>query len=189
MRTGYKAAIDLALTELEKLAPADVCSRTGCTYENGAYSIPWFGEKSTITEGSEWDQIVKLHYLTSKGASKPSQTLISYREVPSALFYEPKFIARAVRPVVKTFGANAKDLITAAAAIQGTQAPHGDAAVTLTPLPNIQITYILWQGDDEFPPDGNILFDKNSIDWLPAEDLVVLASIASYKLLQIAKKP
>jgi hypothetical protein len=39
------------------------------------------------------------------------------------------------------------------------------------------VTFVLWGGDDEFPPSGNILFDSSAPQFLPTEDFAVLASL------------
>jgi hypothetical protein len=56
---------------------------------------------------------------------------------------------------------------------------------TLPVLPYVPLTFVIWQGDDEIPPNGNILFDETAIEWFNAEDLVVIASLPVYKLLKM----
>jgi hypothetical protein len=52
----------------------------------------------------------------------------------------------------------------------------------------IPVVLVLWQGDEEFPPDGNILFDRSISKILPAEDIAWLAGMVVYPLAGIAKK-
>jgi hypothetical protein len=59
----------------------------------------------------------------------------------------------------------------------------GDAAVTIKVLPYLPMTFIIWGGSEEFPPDGNILFDQTAKTWFAAEDLAVLAGLAAYELI------
>jgi len=54
---------------------------------------------------------------------------------------------------------------------------------TVNALPYIPLTFVLWQGDGEVPPSGNILFDETAAKWLCAEDLVVLAGLPVYEML------
>ncbi|MBW1912080.1 MAG: DUF3786 domain-containing protein, partial [Deltaproteobacteria bacterium] len=53
-------------------------------------------------------------------------------------------------------------------------------------LPLAPLALVLWKGDDEFPPEGNILFDKNISKILSAEDMAWLAGMAVYPLIGMA---
>ena len=185
MKSGYETAISMAHDKLLTLDKPEIVLKTGARLEHGEFLIPWMGEWRAIESGNDAEKILWLHYLVSNGVKKPTGELISYREVPSAQFYEPKFIARAVRPVVKRFGHAPAALIEAGVKLGGVKAGHGDASVTVPLLPNLPVTYILWGGDEEFPAEGNILFDKCVTDWFVAEDLVVLASLGAYKLVSV----
>ena len=128
-------------------------------------------------------EIIYLHYLTSEGTKKPEGKLISYREIPGAMFYEPKFIQRAVNPIVKCFGKTPEKLIETGEFLGGIKSNEGDFSIRINLLPYLSVTYIIWAGDDEFEPYGNILFDKTASGWLCAEDLVVVASLGAYELV------
>jgi len=183
MQTGYQTAIDLAQSVLKTLDPLEVCASKGVKWNCGVYYVPWFCEFKTVDSGSTIEQVLWLHYLIGERGRTPTGKLSAYRDIRGAAFYESKFIARAVRPIVKCFGGNPQSLCDTGAVLSGQPANAGDAAITISPLPNLPITYILWAGDDEFPPEGNILFDETASSWLDAEDLVVLASLGAYRLV------
>jgi len=44
----------------------------------------------------------------------------------------------------------------------------------------------LWEGDEEFPPSGNILFDASAGSHFATEDFAVLASVVVYALKNAA---
>jgi hypothetical protein len=46
---------------------------------------------------------------------------------------------------------------------------------------------MIWRGDDEFPPEGNILFDRSISHFLSAEDIAWLAGMIIYPLMGMAK--
>ena len=186
MKSGYQAAIRLAREKLEQQEDhKGNAGRLGVNYQDERYFIPWFGGWRELASGNDAEQIIWLHYLTSDGGRRPTGEWVAYRDLQPALFYEPKFFQRAVTPLVKRFGPDISQLIPAAESIGGRKADRGDASVTIPLLPMLPLTYILFQGDDEFPPDGNILFDKTAGDWLHAEDLAVLASLGTYKLISL----
>ena len=206
MKSGYIEAIRLGFEKLSELNPEIVCSRTGCKYvpslepgiRQAEYHIPWLGEKRALSSGNQYEQILWLHYLTSEGTKHPTGKLIAYRDIPGALFYESKFEARVVRPIVKCFGNNLSDLTAAGEKLTEKyaqtadqpgvkRASFGDASVTIDILPYVPVTYIIWSGDDEMCAAGNVLFDETAAGWLSAEDLVVLASLGVYRLIELSK--
>ena len=155
---GYQTAIALAEEKLGNLDPAAVTKRTGAVWDGHTYRIPWFGELYDISDGKETERILWLHYLISEGTGQPflpepnaeHNHWISYREIPGAKFYEPKFIERAVRPLVKRFGHEPEALVSAGVKLTGKRVKAGDYAVTLYPFPMIPVTYIIWAGSGRF---------------------------------------
>ena len=63
---------------------------------------------------------------------------------------------------------------------------QGDLAVRIQALPLIPVALILWRGDDEFSPEGTILFDRTVSKILSAEDIAWLAGMIIYPLLGMA---
>ena len=188
MKSGYNDAVDLARKRLENLSPEKVCKLCGVNFDGEKYIINWLAKEYELSLISSPDysqtlEIIFLHYLTSEGTKQPEGILISYREVPTALFYEPKFIQRAVNPIVKCFGKNPEKLIEIGGFFGGVESNEGDASVKINLLPYLPVTYILWADDGEFEPSGNILFDRTAPGWFCAEDLVVAASLGAYELV------
>ena len=53
----------------------------------------------------------------------------------------------------------------------------------------IPVTFLFWDGDDEFPAQGNILFDASATDFIHVESVVTLASVGLQKLADHAGIP
>ena len=51
-----------------------------------------------------------------------------------------------------------------------------DAAACLWPFPRIPLYFLLWQGDDEFPPRMRVLFDRSIDACLPADAIWALVN-------------
>ena len=49
--------------------------------------------------------------------------------------------------------------------------------------------YLFWDGDDEFPAQANILFDKNVVDFIHVESTVTIAMEGLYRLAEAAGLP
>ncbi|MDR0474207.1 MAG: DUF3786 domain-containing protein [Treponema sp.] len=180
---GYGDALSLAMERLSQMPPETVCQACGARYERGEFFLPWFNRERALSTASETQKILWFHYLIANGSRNESGRLMAYREAASALFYEPNFYKRAIRPLLGCFGKNPEKLLETGEALGGQAASMGDASVRIKVLPYLPVTFIIWEGCEEFPPEGNILFDQSAKTWFCAEDLAVLASAAVYELI------
>lgn len=137
-------------------------------------------------------QILLLHYLQgawSSNGPEPTGEWISFQEVPDGRFYLDAFQRRAKNPLVQAFGEKPEQMVKLAFEAYGAKThDQGDASVLVRALPRIEVALILWKGDEDFPPEGNILFDRNIIDLLSAEDIAWLAGMVVYPLIGMARK-
>jgi hypothetical protein len=137
-------------------------------------------------------QVLILHYLHGAWASsgaEPTGEWISFQEVPDGRFYLDAFHRRAKNPLVQTFGQEPGVMVELAKRAYGAESfDQGDASALLRPLPLVPVALILWQGDEEFPPEGNILFDQTIVQILSAEDIAWLSGMIVYPLIGMAKQ-
>ena len=54
---------------------------------------------------------------------------------------------------------------------------HGDAGYKYNLVGNYQMQILVWEGDDEFPPNAQVLYTDNFADGFAAEDRVVAGDI------------
>jgi hypothetical protein len=59
----------------------------------------------------------------------------------------------------------------------------GDASFILRAFPRVTLQYVLWQGDEEFPPSAQLLFDACVDHYLSLEDIVVLGQVTTGRLI------
>jgi hypothetical protein len=131
------------------------------------------------------EQVLILHYMM--GSISPSTgKWIAYREIPGASFYFSAFVKRAIDPLKKVFGNNVAGLIKAADKLQGNRIDTGDAGFEFKLFPKISLRLILWAGDEEFPPEANILFEDNIGSIISPEDAAWLAGMIVYRLIAIS---
>ena len=129
-----------------------------------------------------------MHYLIQAKGAPLTQTWITFREIPSGEFYYSAFVKRAKEPLVKTFGDRPELLIELGIKMGGAKGTEGDASLLFNVFPYIPVCLVLWAGDDEFPPDGNLLFDASISQYLSAEDIAVLSGMVVYPLIGMAYK-
>ena len=63
----------------------------------------------------------------------------------------------------------------------------GDFSYEFELLPGLRLQFILWQGDDEFPPSSQILFSDNFSVAFTAEDMAVIGDITIGSLKTLSK--
>ena len=114
--------------------------------------------------------------------------LITFRELPEGNVYFPTFTKRTIKPIVDNFSQQSKLLITASEKLGGYKVDYGDAAVTIPAFPRVPVTIILWRGDEELSPQGNVTFDANISDYLPTEDITVLCETIVWRLVRYSRE-
>lgn len=134
------------------------------------------------------EQILILHYMLAQDMPAPSRNWVAYREIPGAAFYFSAFVKRAVDPLKKTFGSNAAGLVRASAQLGGETVEPGDAAFEFKLFPRVRLRLILWEGDPEFPPEANILFDETIGKIFLPEDIAWLAGMLVYRLIALSNR-
>jgi len=197
----YNMALDITEKELRKRNPVHVCRLSGALFTekegepalirlrflNRMISITWphllFSQNSN-KELPIKERIIILHYLNGVNREDLAGEWIAYQDIPSARFYLDAFNRRVKYPLVSTFGEQPENLLLFVEELYGaTTASIGDVSVLIQALPKIPVTLTIWKGDEEFSPDGAILFDSSIQDILSAEDISELASMIVYPLL------
>lgn len=133
------------------------------------------------------EQILVLHYLAATDAPALSGEWVSYREIPGASFYNSAFIKRAVDPTKKVFGQDPHSFKIAAGRLSGQPIEPGDAGFEFYLFPKVPLQIILYVGDDEFPAEANILFDRSIGKILSPEDIAWLAGMLVYRLIALSR--
>jgi len=202
---GYGLAYKLAGEQLAKVGDIEQqCLKSGAQYQvinsqkvivveylNQSYQVTLPDIKVSLRDGEDLvplrDKILILHYLTQAKGTPLSNKMIAYKELPEGANYFPTFFKRALKPVVDHFGREPYRLLDVAGILGGRKADYGDVAVTINAFSRIPITFVLWRGDEEFPPEGNILFDSTISDYLSTEDINVLCEVIVWKLVKLVR--
>jgi hypothetical protein len=199
----YKTVLDRACRELkacsleqqaEKSSVRLTSSTTGPVLE-----VPFFDETILLTlpdfhfesrqrrNVSLASKVLILHYIVKASGQPLSGEAISYEDIPGCRPYLPVFENRVCRPLLKAFG-NSRDLFgEAGATLGGIEEAYGNASFTVKAFPMVPITFILWEGDDEFTPSVKVLFDRTIDAYLPLEDITVISKLAANRILHAAR--
>jgi len=131
------------------------------------------------------EEILVLHYLQGASGSPPLAKWISFAEIPGGAFYHPVFLQRCKTPLVRFFGEDPERMLaTAVEKFHGEFWPMGDVGVKIQAFPLVPLALVLWKGDKDFPPEGNVLFDASISSYFPIEDIVILAETVVWKLIK-----
>jgi hypothetical protein len=128
-------------------------------------------------------RILILHYLIRADGSRLTGRWVGYKDIPGGLLYASVFARRVTEPLVRKFGKSAKWFNEIGTKLGGEPAEVGDASFMLRVFPFIPLEYILWEGDEEFPPAVQLLFDASVDHYLSLEDIVVLGQLATGRLI------
>jgi len=118
----------------------------------------------------------------SKEASAEKEEVIGFNELPSGSFYNPAFSQSVVKLFINFFGKEPQKLKWAAKRLGGTEVPFGDVGMRISFLPKVKISFIIWEGDDEFPPQGKILFNSHIASYLSTEGIVIASAMVFNEL-------
>ncbi len=134
------------------------------------------------------DKLLILHYLISAKGIPLANKLITFRELPEGNVYSPTFSKRTIKPLLDYFGKEPRLLLDAGAKLGGRKVDYGDVAMTIDAFSRVPITIIMWRGDSEFAPQGNVVFDATISDYLPTEDITVLCETITWRLVNYLRK-
>jgi len=133
------------------------------------------------------EQVLLLHYLNGCPQNDFSNW-VAYREIPGASFYFGAFVKRAIDPLKKVFGNQLKILKHIAQKLNAHPIEYGDLGLEFQVLPNITLRIVMWEGDEEFPSEANILFPDNIHEILSPEDIAWLSGMLVYRLIAMKKE-
>jgi hypothetical protein len=134
------------------------------------------------------DKLLIIHYFNTAKGTPATNRLITFRELPEGNVYFPTFTKRTIRPIVDNFSSQPQLLVTVGEKLGGHKVDYGDAAVTIQAFSRVPVTLILWRGDEELPPQGNVIFDANISDYLPTEDITVLCETITWRLIKCLRE-
>ena len=202
---GYGLAYKLACEQLAKIGDIEQqCLKSGTQchlidsqktiivkYLNQSYQVTLPDVKVSLKDSEEAvplkDKILILHYLIQAKGTSLSNRIITYKELPEGTNYFRTFHKRAIKPLVDHFGQEPDQLVDVVKRLGGHRTDYGDVAVIINAFPRVPVTLALWRGDEEFLPEGSILFDSTISDYLTTEDINVLCEVVAWRLVRLLK--
>ena len=122
-------------------------------------------------------QTFLLRYLLESKAVSWGGQWKTFREMPWGEMYIKPYTGRVLTRAAFTFGTRVEAFRAAAEKMGAEPVKHGDAGFRFDLIGPYQMQILVWAGDDEFPPNAQVLYSDNFAEGFAAEDRVVAGDI------------
>ncbi len=182
---------NLYFKQLVALNPEEVCERASCRYdeETKSYILSIWGEEfaidphnATLDPASndfpglqEYMILFCLYYLLNAKAVDISNKWISEKDIPggATFFRGPHEIPCHL--LSRRFENDITAFKRECARLHGAPIDMADAAFRFDITPRIPVAVLYWLGDDDFPPEAKLLYDKTITTHLAPDIVYALA--------------
>ena len=177
--------------KFRSLSPADVQERLSDVKWDGAtFTVKLLGREFAIAhpdyaitacDGGALPplptQTFLLRYLLEGTDTPWSGQWKTFREMPWGELYIKPYTGRVLTRAAFTFGTRIDAFRVACEKMGATALPHGDAGFAFDVIGGYKMQILAWAGDDEFPPNAQIIYSDNFAEGFAAEDRVVAGDI------------
>jgi hypothetical protein len=181
----------IVFKDLSAQDPEKVCRRTGCSYaaEAGCYTVTVWGEtyrinpaeKTVMREGPDaardhgFLSLFMMHYLLETRSPRRDEVWISEKEIPGGATFFRGPHALPTDLITKRFGNDLTLFKSRCEALGGSPLEMADAAYRFEIVPQVPVAVLYWCGDEEFPAEAKLLFDKSICRHLAPDVVYALA--------------
>lgn len=185
---NHKEEVPFAYYEglFKDIDPQEVASRLShVTWDGEAFTVTLLGTAYTIT-WPEYSitpstvlpvQTFLLRYLLESKDVSWCGTWKTFREMPWGEMYITPYTGRVLTRAAFTFGTRVAAFKAACEKMGAMTLPHGDAGYQFDFIGGYRIQIMVWEGDEEFPPNAQVIYSDNFETGFAAEDRVVAGDI------------
>ncbi len=185
---NHKEEVPFAYYEglFQKIDPQEVTSRLShVTWDGSAFTVKMLGTAYTITfpqysitpEPALPVQTFLLRYLLESRDVPFGGSWKTFREMPWGEMYIKPYTGRVLTRAAFTFGTRLESFQAACQKLGAAPLPHGDAGYQFDFIGGYRIQILVWEGDEEFPPNAQVIYSDNFQEGFAAEDRVVAGDI------------
>ena len=122
-------------------------------------------------------QTFLLRYLLEGKNIKWNGQWKTFREMPWGEMYIQPYTGRVLTRAAFTFGTRVAAFCKASEKMGAVKLPHGDTGYQFELVPGYRMQILVWEGDEEFPPNAQVLYSDNFETGFAPEDRVVAGDI------------
>ena len=172
------------------LDPVEAAERTGAAWDGTEFTVKLLGRELAIRhpqyairalDGGSIPplpaQTFLLRYLLESKAVAWNGQWKTFREMPWGEMYIKPYTGRVLTRAAFTFGTRVAKFKAAAEKMGAAPVAHGDAGYEFDLIGGYRMRILVWEGDDEFPPNAQVLYSENFAQGFAAEDRVVAGDI------------
>jgi len=152
------------------------------TYPEGDINFLERGKNFKIQEPTHEERVVLLQYLTSASGLPVRGSWLSFLDLRGGPLHWQPFQKEALEPLAKSYYNRPEKFLELGVKHGGEPIEMGDIGIVVPVLPRLPLAFILWEGDEEFPPRAVILFDSVSEAYLTTAGLYVLGIQAANRI-------
>lgn len=165
--------------------PNEMAQRTGVSFDGQVFHVNLLGVEYSIShpgvqitpEAPLPKQTFLLRYLLEGRQVAWEGSYRTFREMPWGELYIKPYTGRVLTRAAFTFGTRLQAFEAAAQKLGATKLSHGDAGYEFRFIGAYTMQILVWEGDDEFPPNAQVLYSDNFCDGFAPEDRVVAGDI------------
>lgn len=101
----------------------------------------------------------------------------TFREMPWGELYITPYTGRVLTRAAYTFGMRLDAFRAACEKMGAVKLPHGDAGYQFDFVGGYYMQILVWEADEEFPPNAQVLYSDNFAEGFAPEDRVVAGDI------------
>ena len=172
------------------MEPVEAAERTGVKWDGKEFYVNLMGREFAIShpeyairalDGGALPplptQTFLLRYLLESRAVAWKGEWKTFREMPWGEMYIQPYTGRVLTRAAYSFGFKTAQMRAACERMGATPVPHGDVGFEFTLIGGYRIRILVWEGDEEFPPNAQVLYSDNFAEGFAAEDRVVAGDI------------
>lgn len=173
--------------ELLELDPADVCRRSQCSHDSGTYTLTCWDIPYMIDPAANLIQPARgaaqlhpffdlfvIHHLLSAREVTPEGEWISEKDMPGGATFFRGPHAVPTEDITGTIGNDLSLFREKCLAFGGTPLEMADAAFCFTITRRVPMAVLYWIGDDDFPAEAKLLFDRTITRHLELDGIFAL---------------
>ncbi len=178
--------------ELSDRKPKDVCRRASCEYDeiNDLFILSVWGDEygifpnqfkikcmdNKIQSLHDYFYLFIIHYLLTSKEIEITNEWISEKDIPggTTFFRGPHQIPTNL--ISLRFNNNVNEFKERCKQLHGIPLNMADAAYRFKITPRIPVAVLYWKGDDDFPAESKILYDRTIAEHLASDVIYALAA-------------